>query len=65
MNVEIGTVAAQFLSVNICFEFSALLLCRAAKLGKTPIRSNHLALGISLVICIYGVCTLYMYVCST
>jgi hypothetical protein len=27
MNVEIGNVAAQFLSGNICFEFSVLVLC--------------------------------------
>ncbi len=27
MNVEIGTVAAQFLSGIICFEFSVLVLC--------------------------------------
>jgi hypothetical protein len=27
MNVGIGTVAAQFLSGNICFEFSLLCLC--------------------------------------
>jgi hypothetical protein len=27
MNVAIGSVAAQFLSGNICFEFSLLVLC--------------------------------------
>jgi hypothetical protein len=27
MNLEIGTVAAQFFSGNICFQFLALVLC--------------------------------------
>ncbi len=30
MNAGIGTIAAQFLSKNICFEFSVLCLCSAA-----------------------------------
>jgi hypothetical protein len=29
MNVETGTVAAQFCSGNICIEFSVLVLCSA------------------------------------
>ncbi len=32
MNVEIGTVAAQFLSENICFKDSVLVLCSEAVL---------------------------------
>ncbi len=31
MNVELGTVVARFLSGNICFEFSAFVLCSAFK----------------------------------
>jgi hypothetical protein len=35
MSVEIGTVAAQFLSGNICFEFSVLVLCSALSTSET------------------------------
>jgi hypothetical protein len=33
MNVEIGTMAEQFLFWNICFKFSVLFLCRVTELG--------------------------------
>jgi hypothetical protein len=35
MNLEIGTVAAQSFSGNICFEFSVLVLFRANVEGRT------------------------------